>query len=85
MFSFLVIMLTTNETPNLKLLKQPLTEFFDRVSHPAKLSLTLNRLIFDSLLRKDTLLPDELQNLHALLDLLVFCQVLSATPITAEA
>ena len=43
----------TTRIPKLKLLKQPLTEFFDRFSHPSNLSLTLNRLIFDSLLRKD--------------------------------
>ena len=76
---------TTPNTPSLKLLRQPLTEFFDRVSHPAKLSLTLNRLIFDSLRRKDTFLPDELENLHALLDLLVFCQALASTITVAEA
>jgi hypothetical protein len=75
----------TTRTPKLKLLKQPLTAFFDRVSHPAKLSLTLNRLIFDSLLRRDTFLPDELENLHALLDLLVFCQALAPTSTFAEA
>ena len=76
---------TANQFPSLQLFRQPLTEFYDRVSNPIKLSLTLNRLIFDSLRRKDTFRPDELENLHALLDLLLVCQALSPAFIAAEA
>ncbi|MDO7877680.1 hypothetical protein Q5H93_23275 [Hymenobacter sp. ASUV-10] len=71
--------------PSLRVLRKPLQEFFDRVSAPVNLSLTLNRLIFDSLLRQTTFLPDELENLHALLDLLLVCQALSGATIVAEA
>jgi hypothetical protein len=85
-FSFLVVMHTATVNPqNLKLLKEPLTEFFQRVSLPANLSKTLNRLIFDGMLKGLTLLPDEIENVHALSDFLLACQVAQTTVILADA
>lgn len=69
-----------------RLLKQPLAEFFGRVSSPLNLSRTLNRLVFDTLRQGSTLLPDELENVHALMDFLLACQAVSgATVIIAQA
>lgn len=78
--------MNTTQTTPARLLKKPLVEFFDRVSSPANLSKTLNRLVFDSLRQGATLLPDELENVHALLDLLLACQLVhGATFVVAEA
>lgn len=75
-------MKTTLPTPSGQLLQQPLTEFFDRLSAPTNLSKTLNRLVFDTLGRGDTILPAELQDLHFLLACQLAC---GATFIVAEA
>lgn len=74
-----------NTLQPLKVMREPITEFMNRVSSPANLSKTLNRLIFDTLLRQDTLLPDELENLHALCDLMLSFQLLSNTSIVIGA
>ena len=73
-------MKTTSQSPT-KLLKQPLVQFLDCVSAPANLSKTLNRLLFENLRQGGTLLPDEAENVNALFDFLLACQVASSTTI----
>ncbi|MGI4833276.1 MAG: hypothetical protein ACRYFK_07425 [Janthinobacterium lividum] len=69
-----------------KLLTQPLDEFFHGLSSPASLSKTLNRLLFNHLRLGNQLLPDETENLNALFDFLLACQVAhGGTFIVAEA
>ena len=77
---------TTLTPASAQLLVQPLAEFCDRLSAPTNLSRTLNRLLFDSLRLGGSLQPDEAENLNALLDFLLACQLASGpTVIVAEA
>jgi hypothetical protein len=74
------------QNPSPKQLKQPLDEFFTRVSHPTNLSRVLNRLVYDGMLQGLVLTPDEVQNVHALSDFLLSCsQLLQSTSTVAEA
>lgn len=54
------------------LLRQPLVEFVERLTTPADLHKTLNRLVFTA---PDGLLPDERENIHALFDFMLACQL----------
>lgn len=77
---------TTLTSASAPLLVQPLAEFCDRLPVPANLHQTLNRLLFDNLRQGGNLLPDEAENLNALFDFLLACQLASgSTIIVAEA
>ncbi|MDO7877838.1 hypothetical protein Q5H93_24085 [Hymenobacter sp. ASUV-10] len=81
-------MKTTSQTValqaiDLALLQKPLDEFFVRTSHPSNTVKSFNKLLFESLRQGLTFQTDELENLHALADLLLACSLL--LPVAAEA
>ena len=54
------------------LLSKPLVEFVERLTTPADLHKTLNRLVFT---HHEPLKEDERENVHALFDFMLACQL----------